>query len=172
MTQPSKSVRIEFVALLAAFALFLSTVEYMIPKPLPFMRLGLANLPLMIALGVARNKEYALLSILKVLGQALVTGTLFSYIALFSVVGTFASVAVMLVLYHVGKKQISLIGIGVGGAMASNIAQLVLSYYLLFGDAALLIATPFLAVGLISSLILGIFAHQFVTQSRWYQRYL
>ncbi|MFA7396434.1 MAG: Gx transporter family protein, partial [Sphaerochaetaceae bacterium] len=73
---------------------------------------------------------------------------------------------------HVGKKQISLIGIGVGGAMASNIAQLVLSYYLLFGDAALLIATPFLAVGLISSLILGIFAHQFVTQSRWYQRYL
>lgn len=69
MTQPSKSVRIEFVALLAAFALFLSTVEYMIPKPLPFMRLGLANLPLMIALGVARNKEYALLSILKVLGQ-------------------------------------------------------------------------------------------------------
>ncbi|MDR1230490.1 MAG: heptaprenyl diphosphate synthase, partial [Spirochaetaceae bacterium] len=30
-------------ALLGAFCLFLSSIEYMIPKPLPFMRLGIAN---------------------------------------------------------------------------------------------------------------------------------
>ena len=37
------------VALLAATALFLASVEFAIPKPVPFVRLGLANLPVLIA---------------------------------------------------------------------------------------------------------------------------
>ena len=57
MTHRTK-MNVEFVALLAAFALFLSTVEYMIPKPIPFMRIGLANLPLIIGLGVLTYREY------------------------------------------------------------------------------------------------------------------
>ena len=40
------------IALLGAFCLFLSTIEYMIPKPMPFMRIGIVNLPLMLALDI------------------------------------------------------------------------------------------------------------------------
>ena len=32
------------VALAAAVCLFLASIEYLIPKPLPFLRIGLANL--------------------------------------------------------------------------------------------------------------------------------
>jgi uncharacterized membrane protein len=39
----------------------------------------------------------------------------------------------------------------------------------LFGAAARLIAPPFLIVGLITSIILGIFAQQFVQTSSWYR---
>ena len=35
-----------------ALCFFLSAMEYMIPKPLPFLRLGLANLPIMLAVEV------------------------------------------------------------------------------------------------------------------------
>ena len=45
------------VALLAALALFLATVEHVIPKPVPFLKLGLANLPLLVGLTVLRPRE-------------------------------------------------------------------------------------------------------------------
>ncbi|MDD4219964.1 MAG: Gx transporter family protein [Sphaerochaetaceae bacterium] len=171
MTYPSSSpkVRIEFVALLAACALFLSTVEYLIPKPVPFMRIGLANLPLIIGLGLLTKREYILLALLKVLGQGLITGTIFSYIILFSIAGTFASTLLMYIVYRFFKQWVSLIGVSIAGAMASNVAQLTLSQYLLFGAAAKLIAPPFLVVGLISSIILGVFAQQFEQNSAWYR---
>jgi len=167
MTRHSET-RIEFIALMAAFALFLSTVEYMIPKPVPFMRIGLANLPLIIGLGILSDREYVLLAFLKVLGQGLVTGTIFSYIILFSLAGTFASALIMYLLHRFARRWTSLLGISIAGAMASNIAQLQLSRLILFGDAARLIAPPFLIVGLVTSIILGLFAIRFVEHSSWY----
>lgn len=169
MTQRSKHTRFEFVALMAALALFLSTIEYMIPKPVPFMRIGLANLPLLIGLGLLSDREYILLALLKVLGQGLVTGTIFSYIALFSLAGTFASALTMYLLYRFALRWTSLLGISIAGAMASNIMQLQLSRLVLFGDAARLIAPPFLIVGLFTSILLGLFAQRFVTASAWYR---
>ena len=168
-TNSDRHTRIEFIALLAAFALFLSTVEYLIPKPVPFMRIGLANLPLIIGLGILKDREYIILALLKVLGQGLVTGTIFSYIIVFSLGGTIASAVVMYVLYRFGNRWITLIGVSIGGAMASNGVQLLLSQLILFGDAARLIAPPFLSVGLVTSIILGMFAQQFVQNSTWYR---
>ncbi|MDR2864121.1 MAG: Gx transporter family protein [Spirochaetaceae bacterium] len=89
------------LAVLGAFCLFLSAVEYMIPKPLPFLRLGLANLPLILALPFSAGFFWTLV-LLKVLAQALISGTLFSFIFLFSIAGTAASSALMFVLYRIG----------------------------------------------------------------------
>jgi heptaprenyl diphosphate synthase len=161
-------IRVEFVALLAALALFLSTVEYLIPKPVPFMRIGLANLPLIIGLGLLHEREYLLLALLKILGQGLVTGTIFSYIILFSFGGTVSSAFIMFLLYRYGRRYVSLVGISIAGAMASNITQLQLSRVILFGDAARFIAPPFLMVGFATSIVLGLFAERFVSRSSWY----
>jgi len=169
---PLSENRINFVALLGAIALFLSTIEYMIPKPLPFMRIGLANLPLLIALALLDNKEYILLSFLKFFGQALISGTLFSYVGLFSLVGTFSSALVMKIIYSLFKKRVSFIGVSVGGALSSNIAQLELARHLLFGSTVRFIAPPFLIVGLITSMVLGIFANSFTLSSLWYKNHL
>jgi heptaprenyl diphosphate synthase len=170
MTHRTK-MNVEFVALLAAFALFLSTVEYMIPKPIPFMRIGLANLPLIIGLGVLTYREYFLLALLKVIGQGLISGTLFSYIGLFSLGGTLASSTVMLLLFIVFKEKISLLGISIAGATASNVVQIELARLVLFGSAARFIAPPFLIAGLITSILLGLFANRFVATSSWYKKH-
>jgi len=168
MTSHSK-VRIDLVALFASCALFLSTIEYMIPKPVPFMRLGLANIPLLLALGVLKNREYFLLLLLKVLGQGLISGTIFSYIILFSLAGSLSSALFMLLIYTLFKDKVSRIGISLAGALGSTISQLLISRLILFKEATYLIAPLFLISGLISSIILGIFANEFISKSLWYK---
>ncbi len=162
--------RIDLVALFAACALFLSTIEYMIPKPIPFLRLGIANIPLIIALGVFSNREYFLLLILKVLGQGLISGTIFSYIILFSLAGSFSSALIMLITYKIFKEKVSRIGISLSGAFASTISQLFISRIILFEEATYVIAPLFLFSGLLSSIVLGIFANEFVEKSKWYNQ--
>ncbi|MCL2809209.1 MAG: Gx transporter family protein [Treponema sp.] len=155
------------LALLGAFCLFLSAVEYMIPKPLPFMRIGFANLPLMLGLCIFSLRSYLVLICIKIFGQALITGTLFSYIFLFSAAGTFSSALLMYLLFKLGKNNISFIGIGTAGAVISNISQLALAYFFIFAENVRYIAVPFLAVGLVTGILLGVFCEMFVKKSQW-----
>ena len=161
------------IALLGAFCLFLSAIEYMIPKPLPFMRIGIANLPIMLACNVFPFSAFFILVCIKVIGQALITGTLFSYIFLFSLAGTFLSSFTMYLLrFLFGKDKITFIGIGTAGAFISNISQLALAQFLIFKVNTQYIAPPFLAVGIITGIALGIFCEAFAEKSRWYKEQL
>lgn len=158
------------LALLGACCLFLSAVEYMIPKPMPFMRIGLANLPLMLALDIFPFRTFFVLICIKVLGQALITGTLFSYIFLFSLLGTFFSALLMFALRRIfGKDRISFIGIGTAGAMISVSVQLALGWFLLFRETVRYIVPVFLTSGFITGLALGFFCEIFSRKSKWYE---
>ena len=160
----------DVIALLGAFCLFLSTIEYMIPKPLPFMRIGFANLPIMLGLDILGFRSFFLLVAIKVVGQGLVTGSLFSYIFLFSLVGSFASSALMLAVRRgLGPKRISFIGVGTVGALVSNLSQVLMARVFIFGESAKYVAPPFLAIGVVTGIALGLFCETFVARSVWYQ---
>jgi len=155
--------------MLGAFCLFLSTIEYMIPKPLPFLRIGIANLPLMLALDIFPLPAFLSLAAIKILGQALITGTLFSYVFLFSLAGTSLSALSMYAFRRIlGKNLISFIGTGTLGAMVSNITQLALASVFLFGNVIRFIAPPFLGAGVITGIALGLFCELFTRSSKWY----
>jgi heptaprenyl diphosphate synthase len=157
--------------MLGAFCLFLSTIEYLIPKPLPFMRIGIANLPLMLALDILPFGEVALLAFIKVIGQGIVTGTLFSYILLFSLAGTFVSALSMYALRRLlGPGQVGMAGVSVLGALFSNGAQLALARVFVFGPSVRYLVPPFLAMGLITGAGLGLFCERFIRKSRWHAR--
>ena len=156
------------VAFLGACCMFLSLIEHMIPKPVPFLRIGLANLPVLIALSLCSSKHFFLLVILKVVGQGLIAGTLFSYVFVFSVGGSFASGLLMYVSNRYAGRHFSLIGISVIGSLGSTVAQLLLASALVFGPSARYISPPFLAAGIISGIALGLFALTFIKSSRWY----
>jgi heptaprenyl diphosphate synthase len=157
------------IAILGAFCLFLSTIEYLIPKPVPFMRLGIANLPLMLALDIVPFSGFLLLIGIKVIGQGIITGTLFSYILLFSLTGTCVSALTMFFLRRfLGPERMSMAGISVLGALLSNGAQLGLARVFVFGQSVKYITPPFLAMGVITGLALGLFCEYFIRGSRWY----
>jgi heptaprenyl diphosphate synthase len=162
--------RLELEAFLGALCLFFATIEYLFPKPFPFFRLGLANLPVLIALEILPGSYVLLLVLLKVLGQGLINGTLASYVFLFSLAGSFSSALVMLGAHRAFRGYISLLGVSVLGALASNVVQIYLSVTFIFGRSAWVIAPVFLGLGLGSGVFVGVFALHFVRHSRWYRR--
>ena len=166
----SRQQRLDLVAFLGALCLFFSTIEYLFPKPFPFFRLGLANLPVLLALDLFAPGYVLLLVALKVVGQGLVNGTLASYVFLFSAAGSLASVLVMLAVYRSGERWITLIGVSLFGSLASNIVQVSLSVTFIFGQSAWVIAPPFLGLGVASGLVVGIFAQRFRTRSQWFSQ--
>lgn len=156
------------VIFLASLCFFLSVIENSIPKPLPFMRLGLANASIVFALFLLKTRDYFFLVCIKILGQAILSGTLFSYILLFSAGGSFASALAMFALYRLGKKHVSCLGISLFGALANTIVQYFLARYLLFGSGAILIAPLLMISGSITGIVLGLFSEIFLQNSEWF----
>ena len=168
MRSPGK-LNLRLISLLGGFCFFLSTIEFIIPKPLPFIRLGLANFPLLLALDLLPFPSFMLLAAVKITGQALISGTLFSYVALFSLGGTAVSALVMFAIRRgLGRERISLIGVSVAGALASNGMTLLLAYFLVFGDSVRYMAAPVLAMGIVTGTLLGILCENFIKKSQWY----
>lgn len=160
----------DVTALMGAFCFFLSAIEYMLPKPMPFMRLGIANLPILLAVDILPFRWFLALAAVKVIGMSLISGTLFSYVALFSLAGTMAAALVMWGARRAGGKFISQIGVSIAGAMVSNAVQILIARYLVFRETAWLIAPLFLGMGLATGAALGVFAESFARTSLWYAR--
>ncbi len=151
--------------------LFLSAIEYSIPKPVPFFRLGLANLPLILGLYILPSKEYFELAALKILGQNLITGSLFSYICLFSLSGTISAALTMFILHRLfyRRKLISNVGISTGGALANSLSQIFIARMVLFGENTKFIAPLLLLMSLITGILLGVFTESFCRKSVWFE---
>lgn len=174
-----KSQNIRLLTFFASLCLYLSAIEYAIPKPLPFLRLGLANLPILLGLEVFPVATVLLLTFLKILLQAFISGTFFSYVFVFSLAGTLASSLVMIFVYKIctlparmyGKTFgiVSFAGISVAGAFANNLAQIACARYLLFGENTKYIAPLLLVFGLVTGILLGLFCNAFASNSQWYK---
>jgi heptaprenyl diphosphate synthase len=104
-----------------------------------------------------------------VVGQGLLNGTFASYVFLFSMFGSVAATCAMIAAHRIGKRAISLLGISIFGALASNAVQILLSIQFIFGANALIIAPVFLGFGTASGVAMGIFALVFVRRSKWYR---
>jgi heptaprenyl diphosphate synthase len=170
LTESKNRAYSDITALLGAFCFFLSAIEYMVPKPLPFMRLGIANLPILLAADLLPLPWYLALTLVKVLGMSLISGSLFSYIALFSLAGTVSAALVMWLAYKAFRRFVSPVGVSILGATASNAVQMFLASLIVFGDSVRLIAPAFLAAGLVTGALLGVFAELFAGKSAWYAR--
>lgn len=148
-------------AILAALALALSYVEGMfpLPVPLPGFKLGLANIVTLFALYTLGAPSALAILLVRVLLGAVFAGN--ASALLYSLLGGFAAMAVMIALSR--ARGLSVYGVSIGGAAAHNIGQ-VAAAMLTLGNAAPTAYLPVLLVvavfsgaltGLICSLLLG-----------------
>ncbi len=158
----SKSKQLEVLSAGLGLALFLAMVESIIPKPIPFFRIGIANIPLVILVPKLDFKNYIFLAFMKVFGGAILTGTIFSPIFLIAFCGTMVSALIMFALSRLFKDKISYLGLSISGAFFSDIVRILVAS-LVLGNVYVFMVAPFvLFSGIVTSIIIGLFSHSFM----------
>ena len=144
------------ISVLIAFASILQISETMIPYPLPGLRLGLANLIVLLVLYFYGFKRALLVNVLRTIVSSIIIGTFLSPTFILSFLAAIVSIFVMNISYRFSLKtpvlRLSLIGISITGAIAHNITQLVVAYVLLIKNIGIFYLLPYL---LLSAVIMG-----------------
>lgn len=156
----------KLLPILGALSIFLSLLEYVIPKPIPFIKLGVANIPLLISLSLLPKRDLIKLIIIKSIGGSLISGTLFSWIFLYSLSGSLVSGMVMIGVFKLLGKRVTYVGISILGALTSNITQITIAT-LFLGSGAKYLGIPILITGFVTGLLTGLFSNSFVNNSKW-----
>ena len=117
--------RVAYFGVFTALALMFSYIETMIPIQfgVPGIKLGLANIMIVIMLYKSSAKEALLLSIVRIMLSGFLFGNLSSII--YSIAGGVLSLGIMTLL----KKQggFSVIGVSVAGGVSHNVGQLIVA---------------------------------------------
>ncbi len=150
-----------FLTAFVLLSVYLSLGESIIPKPFPWMKLGLANIATIIALEKFGNKMALEVVLLRVFIQALMLGTLFTPSFIVSSSAGLIATLGMIFLYRF-RDYLSLISISLVSAFLHNLVQLIVVYFLMFrsidlnSKSIMLFVWIFLGLGVLSGGITGL----------------
>lgn len=140
--------RVAHLGMLTAAALVLFLVESAVPRPLPWMKLGLSNAAVLVALLLFGTGPAAAVSTLKLLVGGLLGGGLGGPAFVIGGSAGLASLAAMAALRVGAPRLLSPVGLSVAGALAHQVVQL--------GVAAVYLGHPGLYALLPLSLVSGV----------------
>ena len=147
------------IALMVAVSTVFYSIENYIPIPLPWMRLGLANVITLLALKWWGINETLIIVVLRVILGSLLSGKLFTPIFLLSLTGSLAAALAMFIIMRYLDKLFSLTGISILGAFVKNTTQVIVVYLIFVRQLNVLLFLPvFLLSSLVSGIIIGILA--------------
>lgn len=163
-----KTKQIAFIGVIAAFAIILSYIESLVSFAffVPGIKLGLANMAVVIVMQIYGNKEALIINFIRILITGLLFTNMFSII--FSLCGGVISFIVMALLNK--GNRFSIMGISVAGGVSHNIGQICV--------AMLIIKTynigyyiPVLVVaGIVTGMIIGIISSMVVKYLKRYRK--
>lgn len=150
--------RVAYFGVFSALALIFSYVESLLPLSLgiPGVKLGLANLIIVIGLYKMSLKEVYLLSLVRVLLSGFLFGNYFSI--LYSLAGALLSVTVMSLLKKNGG--FSVMGVSIAGGVSHNVGQLLVAMAVVETFSVAYYIPVLLIAGLITGLLIGITANE------------
>lgn len=146
--------KVAYFGVFTALALIFSYVETLLPIQfgIPGVKLGLANLIIVIALYRMKLSEAYLLSIVRVLLAGFIFGNYFSII--YSLAGGILSLTVMALLRK--KGGFSVIGVSIAGGVFHNIGQLIVASVIVETFSVMYYVPVLLIAGLVTGLLIGI----------------
>lgn len=149
--------RVAYFGVFTALALIFSYVETLIPISfgIPGVKLGLANLIIVIALYKMRLSEAYLLSVVRVVLSGFIFGNYFSII--YSLAGGLLSLTAMACL----KKNdgFSVMGVSVAGGVCHNIGQLIVAMLVVETFSVAYYVPVLLVAGVVTGLVIGLVAN-------------
>lgn len=142
-----------YMGLFLAFALILSYIETLIPfaPGIPGIKLGLANLAVLLCLYLFGAKQAMLLTTVKALLSGLLFGNLFMIV--YSLAGAWLSLLVMILL----KKHnwFHLPVVSGGGGIMHNMGQLLVAFLVVDTYGVVYYMPALILAGLITGLVMG-----------------
>lgn len=156
--------RVAYFGVFTALALIFSYVETLIPISfgIPGVKLGLANLVVVIALYKIRLREVYLLSVTRVLLSGFLFGNYFSI--LYSLAGGLLSLTAMAFLKR--REGFGVMGVSVAGGASHNIGQLFIAMAVVETFHIFYYIPVLLTAGVLTGLLIGILAEQMLIRLR------
>ena len=157
-------VKAAYFGVFTALALIFSYVETLIPIHIgiPGVKLGLANLVVVIALYRIGVKEAYVLSIVRVILAGFLFGNLFAI--LYSLAGGLLSLTVMAFLKKTDK--FSVLGVSMAGGVFHNIGQLIMATIVLESLSITYYLPVLMISGIVTGLLIGIVANEMLKRVR------
>lgn len=148
--------RAAYFGVFTALALIFSYVETLVPIHLgiPGIKLGLANLLIVILLYKRNAKEALLLSVVRIVLSGFMFANLFSI--LYSLVGGILSLAVMVFLKNRGS--FSVVGVSIAGGIAHNMGQLAVAMLVVETYRVGYYFPVLLIAGMLTGMLIGVTA--------------
>ena len=148
-----KAQKMALLGVLTAGAIVIAILESFIPSiGIPGVKLGLANIVILVILYELGIVDAILVNFLRVLVVGLVRGTIFSMGFLMSLTGAVFSLGIM-ILFYVLIKKFSIIGVSVIGSIFHVSGQILIAMIYL-GTAYIVLYLPVIAI---SAIITGVF---------------
>ncbi len=146
------------VAVLSAYALVLYGFEGLIPTPIPWLRLGLANIITLVALMLYGMRTAMMVTLIRVVLGSIITGTFLGPAFMLSFAGGVSSTAAMGLANLAFRNLFGPVGISLVGALFHNLAQLALAYLLFVRriEAILLVSPIILLIGAVTGGVNGV----------------
>ena len=145
--------KMALLGILTAAAIVIAVLESFIPSVgIPGVKLGLANIVILIILYELGIWEAAVVNLLRVLVVSLIRGTFLSMGFLMSLMGAVLSLGIMILFYLLVKK-FSIIGVSVIGSLFHVTGQVLIAM-LFLGSAYIFLYLPVIAI---SAIITGVF---------------
>ncbi len=149
-----------YLIFLVLLGLYLSLMENLIPKPFPWMKIGLSNIAVLIALEKFGKKMAIETVLIRIFTQALMLGSLFTPGFIISLSAGAISTCVTIFMYRY-RKYLSMLSISCLSAFIHNCIQLVVVYFLMFRNipikskSIMIFVFLFLLLGVVTGLITG-----------------
>jgi len=145
--------KMALLGVLTAAAIVIAILESFIPSVgIPGVKMGLANIVILIILYELGIWEAVVVNLLRVLVVSLVRGTFLSMGFLMSLTGAALSLGIMILFYLLVKK-FSIIGVSVIGSVFHVTGQIIIAMFFL-GSAYIFLYLPAIAI---SAIITGVF---------------
>lgn len=150
--------RVAYFGVFMALALIFSYVEMLVPIQIgiPGVKLGLANLIIVIALYKISIKETYLLSVGRILLSGFLFGNLFAI--LYSLTGGLFSLTVMTIFKR--GNRFSIFGISMLGGVFHNVGQLIMAAIVLESFSIIYYLPVLLISGLFTGLLIGVVSNE------------
>ncbi len=157
--KPLRTRDIARIGLLGAAAVVLFIFESLAPRPLPWMKLGLGNLPVVLGMSIYGPSAALAISLLKLFLGGLLSGAWASPSFFIASGAGLCSWLLMAIVWNWGRPYFSDIGLSLWGALAHQLSQLALAYVYI-GQVALFSLLPLALLGaLLSGILIGLLAH-------------